>query len=367
MLEIFPRDAPPPRYAVLAESLFSRILSGTYPVGGRLPSEKELAQEFDVAIMTVRQGVGLLVKKGVVERRQGKGTFVKEIAATIGLIFGPNVADETAHYYRALLREIESGAHENRWACRYYDRMNPIVSQAGGSERQRELLRSDHLNRSFSGFIEVSPPTGNFVANQLFPGAPYASLADSTPNCDVAIDLQHFGRESVQALVSRGCRKLFYFRTFWPWKDTSSIVDGVLSSARNCGISAPTIHTEHLTSQGYASEKALFCAFRKLLRHWCTPAGAADMPDGIIFNDDIVLRAVAPAIMEARIAVPETLKIASQGNEGLRFHYGFPVIRYEISPKWLASQLLDVLSQRICNAAIRIEPRVHRGTFFFEE
>ncbi len=42
----------------------------------RLPSERDLAEQFAVSRMTLRQAVSLLVEEGVLERRVGSGTFV---------------------------------------------------------------------------------------------------------------------------------------------------------------------------------------------------------------------------------------------------------------------------------------------------
>lgn len=51
---------------------------GTYPPGSALPTEERLAAEFGVSKATVRQAVGALVDRGLVVRRQGKGTFVQD-------------------------------------------------------------------------------------------------------------------------------------------------------------------------------------------------------------------------------------------------------------------------------------------------
>lgn len=46
--------------------------------GAKLPSERELAERYGVARMTVRGAVGRLVQQGLVHRVQGQGTFVSE-------------------------------------------------------------------------------------------------------------------------------------------------------------------------------------------------------------------------------------------------------------------------------------------------
>ncbi|MFH1112668.1 MAG: GntR family transcriptional regulator [Pseudomonadota bacterium] len=68
-----------PAYAQLAGILRRRISGEIYTPGSRLPSETAIARGFKVSAMTVRQAVGLLVDEGLVERIQGRGTFVKRL------------------------------------------------------------------------------------------------------------------------------------------------------------------------------------------------------------------------------------------------------------------------------------------------
>ncbi len=56
----------------------SRILSGEYGVGASLPPEEQLRQEFQVSRVTVRAALATLETRGLIERRQGIGTFVRE-------------------------------------------------------------------------------------------------------------------------------------------------------------------------------------------------------------------------------------------------------------------------------------------------
>lgn len=69
-------DSPVPRYLQLADLFRQRIARGTWPLGHRLPSLEELAAQFDVARVTVRQAIELLAREELVSRQQGRGTFV---------------------------------------------------------------------------------------------------------------------------------------------------------------------------------------------------------------------------------------------------------------------------------------------------
>lgn len=77
-----------PVYTQLADIIKEDIASGCLKPGLRIPSEANLAQQYNVSPMTVRQAVGVLVEEGLVERVHGSGTFVKRIevgATTFGL------------------------------------------------------------------------------------------------------------------------------------------------------------------------------------------------------------------------------------------------------------------------------------------
>jgi GntR family transcriptional regulator len=65
-----------PLYQQLKEFLNERIESGEWQPGHQLPTEVQLSSEFGVSRVTVRQAMELLARQGLVERKQGRGTFV---------------------------------------------------------------------------------------------------------------------------------------------------------------------------------------------------------------------------------------------------------------------------------------------------
>jgi GntR family transcriptional regulator len=52
------------------------LLRGLYKAGDRIPPEAELVSSLGVSRVTVRAGLARLVERGVLERRQGSGTFL---------------------------------------------------------------------------------------------------------------------------------------------------------------------------------------------------------------------------------------------------------------------------------------------------
>jgi xylulokinase len=64
-----------PVHVSIRDDLRSRIDTGEWGPGARLPSEAQLAAWYGVARMTIRQAIGALASEGAVVRRQGLGTF----------------------------------------------------------------------------------------------------------------------------------------------------------------------------------------------------------------------------------------------------------------------------------------------------
>lgn len=65
-----------PRYRQAAEHLAERIASGELAPHTRLPSERTVAEQFGLSRMTARHAVEYLVRRGLVYRRPGSGTYV---------------------------------------------------------------------------------------------------------------------------------------------------------------------------------------------------------------------------------------------------------------------------------------------------
>lgn len=65
-----------PMYKKIYEDLLNGIKEGTYPPGGRLPSEKELIDMYQVSRITVKKALEILAYRGCILRKPGKGSFV---------------------------------------------------------------------------------------------------------------------------------------------------------------------------------------------------------------------------------------------------------------------------------------------------
>jgi DNA-binding GntR family transcriptional regulator len=69
-------SATTPRYVQIADDLRGQIAAGVYPPGGKLPSNKDLTEQYGVADGTIRAALEELRGEGIVETQSTLGTFV---------------------------------------------------------------------------------------------------------------------------------------------------------------------------------------------------------------------------------------------------------------------------------------------------
>ena len=67
-----------PKYQAIYAVLRQQILDATLAPGAQLPRQQDLAERFDVTLMTLRQALSALAAEGLVRIEHGRGTYVAE-------------------------------------------------------------------------------------------------------------------------------------------------------------------------------------------------------------------------------------------------------------------------------------------------
>ena len=116
-------ESSSPLYAQLMEQIRYDILRGAYPAGVKIPTEHELEGRYGVSRVTVRRALQELTASGLLERKQGKGTFVVQQKQEAGRQGVPDFFD----------------------ACREAGK-NPSVSQIHVEEKEATENDRIHLN-----------------------------------------------------------------------------------------------------------------------------------------------------------------------------------------------------------------------------
>lgn len=85
-----------PRHEQLSDWLRSKIEDGTYGVDDQLPSEHQLSNQFGVSRITVRRALQTVENEGLIYRRQGLGSFVRDRRTRQGLVRLTDFAQDMA-------------------------------------------------------------------------------------------------------------------------------------------------------------------------------------------------------------------------------------------------------------------------------
>ena len=78
MAYIINHDSKVPLYYQLKEQIQKDILNGGYQEGDLIPSERELSDQYGLSSTTIRRALNDLVQENFLERKAGKGTFVRQ-------------------------------------------------------------------------------------------------------------------------------------------------------------------------------------------------------------------------------------------------------------------------------------------------
>lgn len=78
-------QSPIPLYRQLADIILAGIRSGKYPPGSKIPSEHTLAGIYRIGRPTVRQATEFVVQKGILVRKRGSGTYVRQPQKAVDL------------------------------------------------------------------------------------------------------------------------------------------------------------------------------------------------------------------------------------------------------------------------------------------
>jgi len=333
---------------------FKRILNKEILPGTRLPSNRELAEQWGTSCSTIQRALNKLEAAGLIDRTPRKGTFVRHKAnrAFVGILFGPNLTDETASHYRllnaALIRELDS----EFLSCRTYDNL--------GTPRQEELdavlahLRMDQKSFDFRGYICVTSVPDTVPLDELISRETPRAMSDPWQSGnDILFDTRDFGIEIIKRLHALGAKNLCWFSYSKEWTDVAAIND----AADACGLSHPEVYKPGLPAGSSIETVAYQDALILLDR--CKKK--KKLPDAIIIPDDIVARGVVFALLKRGLRVPEDIRLAILGNEGSDIFYSVPVMRYNYPIRAVSAQLADILKRRMAGLSVASTPFVIKG------
>lgn len=154
-------------YQRLAARIGALIAGGEFEVGARLPSERSLAERFDVSRTLVREAIIVLEIQGLVEVRGGSGIYVTASASPSArpTTFMPPAGPGPFELLRArclIESEIASVAAENRKDA---DLDRIFAALAAMREHMHDKAANEAADRLFH--LRIAESTGNSVLLQM--------------------------------------------------------------------------------------------------------------------------------------------------------------------------------------------------------
>lgn len=146
-----------PLYIQVKDILRKRIHSGVWSPGQALPSEMRLASELDVSQGTVRKALDALSVALIVERKQGRGTYVVEHTST-------KVLFKFFHIYDSNGEKVEPGPGKTRFDL---IKATPNIANSLSMSVKEEVYKINRL-RTHKGKPFVVEQV--YLPKKLFPG-----------------------------------------------------------------------------------------------------------------------------------------------------------------------------------------------------
>ena len=150
-----------PLYAQLMAQIRTDIHRGLYPVGSRIPPEHELETNYGVSRVTVRRALQELTGERLLERKQGKGTFVAVPRAVIRerrlLSFHEACQEEHLVPGTKVIRIREMAADER-------DRKELLLPEDTGviecvrlrlADQQAVMLENNHFSMAYAWLVHA--------------------------------------------------------------------------------------------------------------------------------------------------------------------------------------------------------------------
>ena len=185
-----------PLYLVAKERIRDAIDAGVFGPGEQMPSTKELSDQLEVSLVTAHRALQELVNAGILQRSQGKGTFVHQAylegrrtigESRIGLVLHRD-ASLADFYHSQILEGVRQASQE----------FNVDLI----------LLRYDEdIRRECNGFLYINPPASEaetIAARRKTPTVIIGAAPEGSSISATDVDNLHLARQAVAHLTGLG-------------------------------------------------------------------------------------------------------------------------------------------------------------------
>ncbi|WP_079910842.1 GntR family transcriptional regulator [Paenibacillus sp. 32352] len=294
-----------PKYMQLKQEILTWLQSGKLKPDDQMPTEHEIAEQFQMSRQTVRQTFGVLEQEGWIYRVQGKGTFVsnpqtarkQQDVQTIGII--------TTYISDYIFPHIVRGAEA---ALRSKGYRMLLSSTDNDKDKERESLQM-MMSQPLSGLI-IEPtksaegnPNLSYYLTLNYHNIPFLMINETYPeiNCPyIKVDDEAGGYLAAEHLIKLGHRNI---AGFFKMDDLQGVnrLKGFIKAHQDYQIPLPPEAVIHYTTETKA--KKPFEAGLRMLN---------DQPNRptafVCYNDELAVM-LLEATRQAGLSVPDEISI----------------------------------------------------------
>jgi len=292
----------------LRSVLIDEIEGGVYGEGGKLPSERALADRFGVSRTSVRECLNILVKDGLLVRIVGKGTFIASAASIpvcstadsrnhLAFLIGQNIFQFVQPGYTRILIGAEQACREHGYSLLFHsvpdEETDPRLGLLPGDGIRGCLVAGGLRKKSLERILDWGVPV---VLTDL--------VVDGSMSA-VGPDYASGTKQALEHLVSLGHRKVGFvgfpnsekYQTFWRKLEK---LDLRYNPHWVQFLQLPDVEPGILA--GYHAMQAML-------------AGGS-LPTAILATNDLVAMGVLEALKLAGIAVPGDVSVIGYDDLG---------------------------------------------------
>lgn len=319
------------------------ILRGQLVPGTRLPAEYRFTSKFRVSQRTIREALIRLENDGLVERRQGSGTYVLENTQTANVAVLASVeklSSPAGYFYRRLVEEAKK-----RIAGAGYR----FVLSVGHGQVTEEFASSIHLldrpNAKETLGVLSTVNLGPLEQQFAEAGIHAVSIAAAAPGgkYSVVLDYAHLTELGTELLNSRGYDDFVLMYVEFPLDKYDT---DMIAAERRIHLKAVGDDQRRLVAVPPALKFEQ--AYEAISELWSRP----DRPRAIFFHDDALCDVCTRAILELGIRVPDELAILTHANVGRRFEFPVKLTCIEFDPAEVAAAGCEMLEKLIAQKPV---------------
>lgn len=295
-------------YVEIASEIEAQILTGAFPAGTFLPTEKSLQTQFGVSRTTVRRALSALVDRGLCESAPNRGVIVagkRRRSRRIAFVDGAStILQKLFGRMSALLLEHD-----------YH--LVHVESHHRGLGAATEVIEERDFDAAFiwsnDGFPDVKP------LEALRQKVPMVVLDHRIPHFDadlVTFDYQSIAREVVKRLADDGHKNIAVTGMLDMLDVTQARFQGYMLGLYESGLCPHASNYLFNTTSGQSTPDTRLLRMR---------LQEADRPDAVFVLQDEFVPATARAILDADFSIPEDVGLATIGDDVLVSIQGYRI------------------------------------------